>query len=132
MTKPGNFAIQILKTLPLLATMATAVSAQNTPDLSGDWEIKSSVGGQTPITVNCTLIQNGNMLGGSCTPVMANPEPSELTGKLADGGASWGYGVVFNGNPGRVDFVADKVSASEISGTLSLSGTEAPFVALKQ
>lgn len=101
------------------------------PAISGDWIISSSVGGQTPITVYCSLQQNGSVLSGSCTPEMANPEPSELRGILGLARATWGYDVVFNGNPGRVDFTATTVSADELAGTLSLSGAVAPFTAAR-
>lgn len=102
------------------------------PDLSGNWQIQSSVGGEIPITVNCTLIQEGADLSGTCTPVMENPQPSELAGTVEGNTASWGYDVVFNGNPGRVDFMADELSGTTMKGTLSLSGTEAPFEAVKE
>lgn len=99
------------------------------PDISGDWVIASSVGGGTPITVYCTLEQNGAVLGGNCTPEMANAEASTLSGSVGLRLAVWGYDVVFNGNPGRVDFRATRLEADVLEGTLSLSGTMAPFVA---
>lgn len=99
------------------------------PDISGDWVIASSVGGGTAITVYCTLEQNGAVLGGNCTPEMANAEASTLSGSIGLRLAVWGYDVVFNGNPGRVDFRATRLEADVLEGTLSLSGTMAPFVA---
>lgn len=122
-------------TLNLLLT-AVALSAcavqPALPDISGDWVIASSVGGGTPVTVYCTLIQQGRELAGTCTPEMANPETSTLAGSMTAITAVWGYDVVFNGNPGRVDFMADSLSSTGIRGTLSLSGTEAPFVATRR
>jgi len=101
------------------------------PAISGDWIIASSVGGQTPIMVYCTLAQSGAVLSGTCTPEMANAEPSALRGSLGLKRASWGYDVVFNGNPGRVDFTAATLMENELAGTLSLSGTVAPFTATR-
>lgn len=101
------------------------------PDISGDWTIASSVGGATPITVYCTLVQQGSVLSGQCTPEMENAEPSRLEGVVEDGSASWGYEVIFNGNPGRVYFVAHSLSVDTLEGSLSLSGTEAPFSATR-
>ena len=101
-------------------------------DISGTWEIDSSVGGAIDITVHCTIVQAGTELTGDCTPVMENPEAAALIGTNNGSSASWGYSVVFNGNPGTVDFVADAISATEMSGALSLSGTPAPFTAVKQ
>jgi hypothetical protein len=118
-------------TLSVLAFLLCC-SALAATDIDGDWEIHSSVGGATPITVNCTLQQQDNILTGTCTPVMENPQPSELTGSITGDTAVWGYDVIFNGNAGRVDFMADTVTATEISGTLSLSGTAAPFTAVKK
>ena len=100
-------------------------------DLTGDWVIQSSVGGEIPITVYCSLIQTGQALSGTCTPEMENAESSELTGSVDGNSASWGYDVVFNGNPGTVRFDADTFSNSAMSGILNLSGTEAEFTALR-
>ena len=120
--------------IPVLGVVYLLGCSSNSglPDISGDWVIASSVGGGTPITVYCSVEQNGARLTGSCTPEMANPEPSALTGTLMQSTAQWGYDVVFNGNPGRVDFMADSVSSDAISGTLSLSGTQAPFTAQRK
>ena len=117
----------------LSAAEESAGNVAALPDIGGNWRISSRVGADGPaITVHCTLIQDGSRLSGSCTPEMENPEASELSGNLAAGTASWGYDVVFNGNPGRVDFVATALAADAMSGTLSLSGTEAPFTAAKE
>ena len=103
------------------------------PDIGGNWRISSSVGADGPkITVHCTLMQDGAELSGSCTPEMENPDASALTGSLTASSARWGYDVVFNGNAGRVDFVATSVTVDALSGTLNLSGTEAPFTAVRE
>jgi hypothetical protein len=102
------------------------------PKLSGDWVISSSVGGKTPITVYCSLTQSRSNLSGTCTPEMAKPTPSALMGNVSAWRARWGYDVVFNGKPGRVDFTANKMTETTLEGTLSLSGTEAPFTAMRK
>lgn len=102
-------------------------------DLSGTWRISSRVGTDGPqITVHCTLEQDGAELSGSCTPEMENAQPSALSGSVIPDRAEWGYDVVFNGNPGRVDFVATSLAADALAGTLNLSGMEAPFTAVKE
>ena len=101
------------------------------PDIAGKWVIHSSVGGKTPITVRCEIQQTKSKLAGSCTPEMANPQPSMLTGNVTTSSARWGYDVVFNGKPGHIDFVATSL-APTLAGNLSLSGTVAPFTAEKQ
>jgi uncharacterized protein (TIGR02246 family) len=102
------------------------------PDIAGKWLIHSSVGGRTPISVHCELVQTKSVLSGSCTPEMANPEPSALNGNVTSSTARWGYGVVFNGNAGHVDFVATALSATALEGKLSLSGTVASFTAERE
>lgn len=120
--------------LPVLALAPALVLAQTAevPDLSGNWVIRSSVGGKTPITVNCALEQSGMTLSGTCTPVMDNAQPSELSGSLDGASPGWGYKVVFNGKPGSVQFHIESVAENSIAGTLSLSGTEAPFTARRR
>lgn len=103
------------------------------PDIAGNWLIHSQVGSDGPmIQVHCTLVQDRSTLTGTCTPEMANPEPSALKGSLTSSTARWGYDVVFNGNAGRVDFVATALAPDALSGTLSLSGAVAPFTAEKE
>ncbi len=103
------------------------------PDIAGNWLIHSQVGADGPmIQVHCTLVQNRSALTGTCTPEMANPEASALKGSLTTSTARWGYDVVFNGNPGRVDFIATSLAADALSGTLSLSGMQAAFTAERE
>ncbi len=103
------------------------------PDIAGAWLIHSRVGTDGPeISVHCTLVQDRSSLSGTCTPEMANPEASELKGSLTTSTARWGYDVVFNGNAGRVDFVATSLASDALAGTLSLSGAQAPFTAEKE
>jgi hypothetical protein len=129
---------KLLITVILLPVLSGAgLAAQDAIDLSGNWEIHSSVGGATPITVNCVLEQQGNELAGTCTPVMENPEPAMLTGEVNGSTANsttanWQYGVFFNGNAGTVEFQADVITQNGMLGTLILSGTPAPFSALKR
>jgi len=101
------------------------------PDLGGDWVIASSVGGRIPITVYCSMEQRGSVLSGTCTPEMENPEASAIRGTVGLKRAVWGYDVVFNGNPGRIDFTATSLSDELLEGSLSLSGTVAPFTATR-
>lgn len=100
-------------------------------DVTGDWHVTSSLG-ETPIQVNCQLMQSGTGLTGSCTPVMDNPETSALTGTTDGQQIEWSYDVVFNGNPGHVAFAGQIESGSVITGTLSLSGTPIQFTATRQ
>lgn len=111
---------------------AAQTAAEPLPNIAGDWVIASSVGGGTPITVYCTLEQQDAVLSGSCTPEMENAEASALSGSVGQNEAIWGYGVVFNGAAGTVDFRATTLQPDLLEGTLSLSGTEAPFKAQRK
>lgn len=113
----------------LLLSCIAESETEPLPAIGGDWIIASSVGGRTPIKVYCSLEQDGAVLGGSCTPDMPNPEASVVRGSVGLGLALWGYDVVFNGNPGRVDFRATSLGPERLEGSLSLSGTVAPFTA---
>lgn len=115
-----------------LALTTSACTSLNRVDISGDWTINSSVGGEIPIVVYCTIAQQGQALSGTCTPEMENPESSQLAGMVDGTSANWAYSVVFNGNPGTVEFQAQKISDSTMEGTLILSGTPAPFTAVRQ
>jgi hypothetical protein len=101
-------------------------------DLSGQWEIQSSVGGDIPITVRCILEQHDTELSGTCTPEMEDAEASELVGTVDGNTAVWGYDVVFNEQPGTVEFRAETITTTGMLGVLSLSGTRSSFAALKR
>ena len=118
-----------MRLIMMAATLVTGVSLA--ADIEGDWRIEASLG-ETPIIVNCTLIQSGDELSGTCTPVMADAEAAELSGIVAESTASWEYDVVFNGNPGHVAFEGEVESDVKMSGTLNLSGTPVQFTAIKQ
>ena len=121
------FRAILLAVLPL-----TGMAADDSITLTGNWEIHSSVGGAVPIIVNCALVHQGNALAGTCTPVMENPEAAMLTGEVNGSTANWQYGVFFNGNAGTVEFQAEVITQNGMLGTLILSGTPAPFSALKR
>lgn len=110
---------------------AIVTGASHAADIAGDWRIEASLG-ETPIVVNCTLIQSGDELSGSCTPVMADAEAAELSGNIDESTANWAYDVVFNGNPGHVAYEGEIESDFAMSGTLDLSGTPLQFTAVKQ
>jgi hypothetical protein len=118
-----------LFTWPLAALIVLGCS-EPVPDLSGDWQIASSLG-EIAIGVRCTLLQAGTQLSGSCTPELENPETSELTGIVAADAAEWRYDVFFNGSPCQVGFSAERISPLAMSGTLSLSGTPTRFTATR-
>jgi hypothetical protein len=120
-----------MKTFLLLAAASLACACTSGAEFTGLWQIQSSVG-TTPVTISCNLIQTGNSLAGSCQPQVEGIGATELTGAVDGSNAEWGYDVVFNGNPGRVDYRAVLSADGTMQGTMSLSGTPTAFTALKQ
>jgi hypothetical protein len=45
--------------------------------------------------------------------------------------AKWGYDVVFNGNPARVDYEAELAADGTLKGNLLRNGTPSPITAVK-
>jgi hypothetical protein len=115
----------------LLAAASLACASAFGAEFTGLWKIRSSVGA-TPVTISCTLIQTGNSLAGSCQPQVEGIGATELTGAVDGSSAEWGYDVVFNGNPGRVDYRAVIAADGTMQGTMNLSGTPTAFAAVKE
>ncbi len=120
-----------MKSILLAAALLMAPGLALAADLSGAWTVSSSVG-TTPITVNCTLVQKGEALTGSCAPGTAPNAPVAFTGSVKGSHASWGYDVTFRDQPGHVGFEADASSKSAMAGVLSLNGRPSPFKATKK
>ena len=120
-----------MKPLLILAAGLIAPGLAFAGDLTGAWKVDSSVG-KTPIVVNCSLVQSGDALSGSCAPATGDAGPTALTGKVAGTHATWGYDVVFKGAPAHVGYAADITSDTAMTGVLELSGKPSPFTATKQ
>jgi hypothetical protein len=98
-------------------------------DFSGTWNISSKVG-DNPVSIQCTLVQRGDALTGTCKP--AQFDPSTTTGTVSGTKATWGYDVVFNGNKNHVEYEATLVADGTLAGTLHLGPMPTPFTAVKQ
>ena len=121
-----------MKIIILAAALLIAPSLALAQDLSGSWTVSSSVG-TTPITVNCTLVQTGEALSGSCAPATGTAGPTAFAGGMVMGShATWGYDVTFRGQPSHVGFEADITSAAAMTGVLKLAGKPSPFTATKK
>ena len=119
-----------MKPILFAAALVLAPGLAMAQDISGAWTVSSSVG-TTPITVNCTLVQTGEALSGSCAPATAGP--TAFTGVVKGTHASWGYDVAFRGQPSHVGFEADLTSDTAMSGMLKLgAGKPSPFTAVKK
>jgi hypothetical protein len=98
-------------------------------DFSGSWSITAQIGGK-PAPIQCTLVQKGDALTGSCKPAQFDPSP--LTGTVAKSSAKWGYDVVFNGNKNHVEYEAMLGADGKLAGIVHLGPMPVPFIAVKQ
>ncbi len=105
----------------LAAAAAVLSQAALATDLSGDWQLDSTVG-QAPFTVDCRLQQTGVALSGNCELRSDDSTPRPLTGSVLGSKAHWDYSIILRGNPGTVEFDTDVKSATQLTGTLKLNG----------
>jgi hypothetical protein len=103
--------------------------AASAADFSGTWNISSKVG-DNPVSIQCTLVQRGDALTGTCKP--AQFDPSATTGTVTGTKATWGYDVVFNGNQNHVEYEATLGADGTLTGTLHLGPMPTPFTAVRQ
>jgi glyoxylase-like metal-dependent hydrolase (beta-lactamase superfamily II) len=82
------------------------------------------------VTILCTITQLDDRLSGNCRPQVDGISATDLTGTANGANARWGYDVVFNDNPGRVDYEAT-IADGAMTGTMFLSGNPSPFRASK-
>ena len=115
--------------IALLVVGTVVACAVRAVDFSGTWDISSKVG-DNPVSIECTLVQRGNVLTGSCKP--AQFEPSATTGTVDGANATWGYDVVFNGNQNHVTYEATLNADGTLSGTLHLGPMPTPFTATRR
>jgi len=118
-----------LKQLVVLAALAP--SAAFAADFSGTWRITNVFNG-APAIITCTITQSGDTLSGTCRPEIPGIEPSELAGAVSGNSAKWGYDLVFNGNPARVDYIADLAADGTLKGSVLRNGSPSPITAVKQ
>ncbi len=117
------FAAGVLPGAVLLAGAALGA------DFSGNWSISSKVG-DNPVSIECTLVQKGDALSGTCKP--AQFDPSAITGSVSGSSAKWGYDVVFNGAQNHVEYEAVLGADGKLTGTLHLGPMPTPFTAARK
>ena len=120
-----------MKRAELVAVIALVPSAAWAADFSGTWRIDNLFNGASAI-ITCTLVQAGSALTGTCKPEIPGIAPSELKGTVDGSSAKWGYDVVFNGNPARVDYVAELGTDGTLKGNVLRNGSPSPITAKKQ
>jgi hypothetical protein len=118
-----------MKAIPVFIGALLLAAPALAADFSGSWSINATIGGN-PAAIQCTLVQKGDALTGTCKP--AQFEPSPVTGTVAGSAAKWGYDVVFNGNQNHVEYEATLGADGKLAGTLHLGPMPVPFTAARQ
>jgi len=120
-----------MKLKHLVAAMAITPVLAAAADFSGNWKLDNTFSGKVSV-VNCTLVQAGDALTGTCKPDLPGMEASKLTGTVKDSTAKWGYDLVFNGKPARVDFDVKLAADGSMSGNLLRNGSGSPITGTRQ
>ena len=110
----------------LIALAAFAPVLASAADFSGNWKLDNTFNGKVS-AVHCTLVQKLDVLSGSCKPDVPGMEASKLTGTVKGSEAKWGYDLVFNGKPARVDFEARLDAKGSLTGNLLRNGSASPI-----
>lgn len=101
-----------------VAALVPALAAA--ADFSGTWKLDNTFNGSVSV-IHCTLVQSGDALSGSCKPDLPGMEASKLTGTVKGSTAQWGYDLVFNGRPARVDYARRSSSVCASSAAIIAS-----------
>ena len=110
--------------LVAIATFAPGLAAA--ADFSGTWKLDNEFNGNVS-SIHCTLVQARDELSGSCKPDIAGMEAAKLKGTVEGSKASWGYDLVFNGQPARVDYEVTLAADGSVSGKLLRNGSGSPI-----
>ncbi len=120
-----------MKLAYIVAAVAFAPALASAADFSGNWKLDNTFNGAVS-AIHCTLVQKGDALTGSCKPDIPGMEASKLTGTVKGSNAKWGYDLVFNGKPARVDFEAALAADGSLSGNLLRNGSGSPIKGVRQ
>jgi hypothetical protein len=120
-----------MKLAHLVAVAAFAPALASAADFSGTWKLDNTFNGKVSV-VNCTLVQKGDALTGSCKPDVPGMEASKLTGTVKGSNAKWGYDLVFNDKPARVDYEVALAADGSITGNLLRNGSGSPIKGARQ
>jgi polyisoprenoid-binding protein YceI len=120
-----------MKIALFVAAAALAPALASAADFAGTWKLDNTFNGKVSV-VHCTLVQKGDALTGSCKPDLPGMEPSNLTGTIKGTTAKWGYDLVFNGKPARVDYEVTLAADGSLSGNLLRNGSASPITGARQ
>ena len=100
-------------------------------NFAGAWKLDNTFNGRVS-AIHCTVVQSGETLTGSCKPDGAGMEASRLTGKVTGSRAKWGYDLVFNGKPARVDYAVELAADGSLAGNLLRNDSASPIKGARQ
>ena len=112
-----------------VAALVPALAAA--ADFSGTWKLDNTFNGSVSV-IHCTLVQSGDALSGSCKPDLPGMESSKLTGTVKGSTAQWGYDLVFNGKPARVDYEVALAADGPLTGKLLRNGSDSLLTGTRQ
>ncbi len=115
-----------MKLAHLAGVAAFAPALASAADFSGTWRLDNTFNGAVT-AIYCTIVQEGDELSGSCRPDVPGLAAEKLTGTVDGSDARWGYDLVFNGNPARVDYEVTLADDGSVSGNLLRNGSGSPI-----
>lgn len=115
-----------MKLTHIVAAATFAPALASAADFSGTWKLDNTFNGAVT-AIYCTIVQEGDELSGSCRPDVPGLASEELTGTVTGSDARWGYDLVFNGNPARVDYEVTLAEDGSVSGNLLRNGSGSPI-----
>ena len=115
-----------MKMSHFIAAAAFAPTLASAADFSGTWKLDNEFNGRVS-AIFCTLVQEKNELTGSCRPDIEGMEAAKLKGTVEGSKAKWGYDLVFNGQPARVDYEVTLAADGSMSGDLLRNGSKSPI-----
>jgi polyisoprenoid-binding protein YceI len=120
-----------MKLVLFVAAAALAPSLASAADFAGTWKLDNTFNGKVS-SIHCTIVQSGDALTGSCKPDIAGMEASKLVGTVKGPTAKWGYDLVFNGKPARVDYEVTLAADGSLSGNLLRNASASPITGARQ
>jgi hypothetical protein len=120
-----------MKLVHLFAVAAFVPALAAAADFSGNWKLINTFNDKDSV-INCTLVQKGDALSGTCKPDLPGMEASKLDGTVKGSTAKWGYDLVFNGKPARVDYEVTLAADGSLSGNLLRNGAGSPIKGARQ
>ena len=99
-----------------LVCVATLALADDTPSLTGKWQVHNSIAGNESDQA-CTFTQKETDLTGSCT---SDKGTVEISGKVDGKKVSWSYKSEYEGTPLTVKYEGTVESATKLSGSVSV------------